>query len=119
MPALLAGPLMFLAIVVMLFTLPVTLPIAALLHNRDRARLRKAACGMLCVRCGHGLGSAAVDAADAALKKAMEAFHQQHPFAVLRRPARRPDARCVVCGTDYRWDSQLRKLVVVPHVSMP
>lgn len=91
-PALLVGPLVILAIVVLLFTLPVTLPIAILLDKRDHARIRKAANEMRCVRCGHELGAAALDAADAAAKTALKAFHQQRSSHVLRRPARRPDA---------------------------
>jgi len=112
-PALLAGPLLVLAMVLLLFTLPVTLPVVALLHKRDRARLRTAASRTQCVRCGHMLGPAALDAADAAEMEAMAALRRQHPYDRMRI-VRRSDARCVICGTDYRWDERRRELHLVP-----
>lgn len=104
---------MFIAMVLVLITLPVTLPIAALLQKRDLARLRIAACGMRCVRCDHVLGLAALDAADAADMERMAALHRQYPFDKLR-VVRRSHARCVICGTDYLWDAQRRVLRLVP-----
>ena len=110
LPSLFAGPLLILAMVVMLLTLPVTLPIAGLLGKLDRARLRKAVSDMQCVRCGHELGATALQAADAAAKATMEARHEQWPYATFRRLAPHPDALCVGCGLFYRWNSDLRKL---------
>ena len=114
-PDLLAGPLLILAMVVMLLTLPATLPIAILLGNFDRGRLRKAASAMRCVRCGHELGAAALEAAATA---ATEARQQQRPFHGYLRLAPRPDARCVGCGLFYRWNSHLRTLEAEPDMSL-
>jgi hypothetical protein len=107
---------LILAMVVMLLTLPVTLPIALLLGKLDRARLRKAASAMRCVRCGHALGASALDAAAAASKEAMAALHAQRPFHGFLRLAPRPAARCVGCGVFYRWNPALRTLTVEPDV---
>ena len=114
-PALLAGPLLILAMVVLLLTLPVTLPIAILHGKLDRRRLCKAASAMRCVRCGHELGAAALASAATA---ATEARQQQRPFHGFLRLAPRPDARCVGCGLFYRWNSQLRTLEAEPDMSI-
>lgn len=118
LPALLAGPLLIAAMVVMLLTLPVTLPITILLGKLDRARLRKAATAMRCPRCGHELGAAALDAAAAASKASMKALHAQRPFHGFLRLAPRPAARCVGCGVFYRWNPALRTLDVEPDTSI-
>ena len=70
---------------------------------------------MRCVRCGHELGAAALDAAAAA---AAEARQQQRPFHGFLRLAPRPDACCVRCGLFYRWNSRLRTLEVAPDMSI-
>ncbi|HEY0184365.1 MAG TPA: hypothetical protein VGC09_16260, partial [Rhodopila sp.] len=101
--------------VVMLFSLPVTLPIAILLGKLDRGRLRRAASAMRCVRCGHELDAAALDAAATA---AMETLHEPRPFHGFLRLAPPPDARCVGYGLFYRWNSHLRKLEVEPNMSI-
>lgn len=113
MPALLAGPLLIAAMVLLLFTLPITLPIVALLHKRDQGRLRVAACGMRCVRCDHLLGIASLDASDAAERERMAELHRLYPFHKLRI-VRRSHARCVNCGTDYAWDERRRVLELAP-----
>ena len=105
MPVLLAVPLVILAVLLVLVTLPVSFPLMAALQARDGRRLRAAAEQTRCSRCGHRLGGEAVDEADIAWAETMADTRLRHPH-VLLRIVRHLYARCTVCGADYDWEVQ-------------
>lgn len=85
MLTLLAGPLAVLALVLLLLTLPVTAPLSAIFIWWGSRRLRAAADGTCCVRCGHVLGQAALNAADAH-RAALGKLQCQHPNGLVNSP---------------------------------
>ena len=109
MPALFAGPLAVLGMLLLLVTLPVTGPLAALLAWRERTGLRQAAARTRCTRCGTLLGMAAPDASDAAHIADLGAMQREHPTHHVYI-VRRSQARCTACGADYAWDRRSRTL---------
>ncbi len=100
MPPFLAGPLLLLGMMVLLVTLPITLPIVGLLEAIDARRRRRCAEQTACIRCGHVLGVAALTASDTA-QRAEWAKHAQP--GVRYRRVRLAHARCCWCGADYTW----------------
>lgn len=108
-PAWLAVPLAVLAVLLVLLTFPVSLPLIALLHALDRRRLRAAASRTRCVRCSQILGQASLDAADAAWAVEMADMHRRFPGTRMR-VVRHCHALCAACGMEYGWNEQNRTL---------
>lgn len=103
MSGLLTGPLVILALVAVLLTLPVSVPLALLWGRWERWRLRTVTGRTRCVQCGCILGRAALHAADAAHIAELEALHRQHPHCLVN-VRRRSDARCKECDATYTWE---------------
>lgn len=118
MPAMLAVPLTVLVGLLVLLTLPVSLPLIGLLHALDQRRLRAAAGKTQCVRCGQVLGPAALAAADEDLRAAWAAAHRQYPYAIVDI-RRRASARCTACGAEYSWNARRRALHLLPDLADP
>ena len=118
MPALLAGPLAILALVLMLLTLPVTLPLALAQGGWERRRQRIVADRTCCVRCGHVLGQAALHAANADHVAELGAMQRQFPNGRVNLP-RQADARCTACGATYAWDRRRHLLRPLEGATSP
>lgn len=114
MPTWLAVPLAVGAVLLVLLTFPVSLPLMALLHALDARRLRAAVLRTRCIRCGAVLGQASLDAADAAWAAELADMHRRFPGARLRRVVRHCHALCTACGTEYGWDERDRTLRPLP-----
>ena len=108
-PDLLGGLAVIGRMMLMLVTLPVTLPIALVLGWNDSRRLRAAATMTPCSRCGTLLGPDAPAASDAAHIAALADMQRRHPNHLVH-VARRTQARCRACGADYVWDGKRRAL---------
>ena len=104
---LLAGLAAIGAMVLMLVTLPVTLPIALVVNWNGHRRLRAAATVSPCSRCGTLLGPDAPAASDAAHMAALADMQRRYPNHLVN-VARRAEARCRTCGADYAWDAKRR-----------
>lgn len=118
MPALLAGPLAILALVLILLTLPVTLPLALAWGGWERRRQRIVADRTCCIRCGHVLGQAALHAADTDHIAALGAMQRQFPDGHVNL-LRRADARCPTCGHTYAWDGRRQLLRPLEDTTSP
>ena len=118
MPAVFAIPLAVIAVLLVLFTFPVSLPLIALLNALDRRRLRVAAAAADCVRCGHRLGPEALGAADEAWMAEMADMHRRYPHGTVR-VVRRIHAVCTSCGARYGWDERDRALELLPEDPRP
>jgi len=118
MPALLAGPLAILALVLMLLTLPVTLPLALAWGGWKRRRQRSIIDRTCCIRCGHILGQAALQAADADHVAELGAMQQRFPNGLVNL-LRRADARCTACGATYAWDRRRHRLRPLEDATSP
>ncbi len=109
MRAILAGPLAVLGMLVLLLSLPVSLPLGFIRGARQDRRQRSAANETCCIRCGHILGAASLRAADAAHIAEIAAMRRQHPHGTVT-VLRRADARCTGCGAPYVWDRHQHQL---------
>ena len=103
MRALVAGPLTVFAMVALLQSLPASLPLAFMLGAWQDRRQRSVADRTCCVRCGHVLGTAALQAADVAHIAEFGAMQRQYPHGRVT-VLRRADARCTGCGAAYAWE---------------
>ena len=103
------GLIVLVCAAVLIVTLPVTLPLAALLHVRDLRRLRAVANRFTCLQCGEVLGRAALERADAAWVAHVEQLHREHPGHRFRL-VRDVHAVCTRCGKRYRFDDKLGTL---------
>ena len=83
---------------------PVLIPIAALLHLRDRRRMEAAARKARCESCGAILGVASLRRADAAWAEHVAALHRDRP-GVRFRLVRDLWAMCATCDAEYGFDS--------------
>ena len=108
-PVWLAVPLAVGAVLLVLLTFPVSMPLIGLLHALEVRRLRAAAASMRCVRCGQVLGRASLDAADAAWAAEMAELQRRFPGTRFRT-VRRCHALCAACGTGYGWNDRDRRL---------
>ena len=108
-PDLFALPAVVGAMILMLVTLPVTLPIASLLGRNDRRRLEAVASVTPCSRCGTLLGPDS-PAASYAVHMAVLAEVQRRKPTHRVHVARRTQARCPGCGADYVWDGKSQTL---------
>ncbi|RYF10856.1 MAG: hypothetical protein EOO40_04370 [Deltaproteobacteria bacterium] len=72
-----------LELVLILATLPISLPLAVLLEWRRTRRLNAAVAGTCCKRCGDVLGEAALAAAGADYKAKVAALHRRHPTSLV------------------------------------
>lgn len=115
MPALFAVPL---AVLLFLLAFPLSMPLVALLHALDCRRLRAAASGTRCVRCGQALGQASLDAADHTRQAELAELHRRHPGMRLRI-VRHCRALCPTCGAGYTWNRPTRVLMLLPEASWP
>ena len=111
-PDLLAVPAAIGAMLLMLVTLPVSLPISLLLGWNGRRRVRAVARVTRCVRCGFLLGPDAPEVSDAAHMTALADAQRRYPGSRVH-VARRAEARCPACGADYAWDGTHRALHVL------
>lgn len=93
----------------MLVTLPVTLPIALVLDGIGRRRLCAVATVTPCSRCGTLLGPDAPAVSDAAHLAALGDMQRRYPNHLVN-VARRTQARCGACSADYVWDGKRRRL---------
>ena len=110
LPAAVAIPLAVGSVLLVLLTLPVSMPLIALFGAIDARRLRAAACRTPCGGCGQVLGTAALSAADAAWTVELAERHRRLPGLRLR-VVRRCHALCTVCGARYGWtDRRLQRL---------
>lgn len=103
MRASLAGPLTALGMIALLLSLPVSLPLGLILGAWQDRRQRSVAERTCCARCGHPLGAAAIQAADAAHIAELGTMQRQYPNCRVHI-VRRADARCTQCGATYAWD---------------
>jgi len=108
-PDLVAAPAAIGAMLLMLVTLPVSLPIALLLGRNDRGRLEAVATVTPCSRCGTLLGPDAPAASDTAHMAALADLQRRRPTHRVHL-ARRGQARCPTCSTDHAWDGKRRTL---------
>ena len=108
-PDLLGGLAVIGGMIVMLVTLPLTLPIALVFDWNGRRRLRAAATVTPCGRCGTLLGPDALVASDAAHMAELVEAQRCHPLHHVH-VARRAQARCRACGADHVWDGKRRTL---------
>lgn len=108
-PDLFAVPAVVGATMLMLVTLPVTLPIASLIGRNDRRRLEAVASVTLCSRCGALLGPDSPASSDAAHMAVLAEVQRRNPTHRMH-VARRTQARCPGCGADYVWDGKSRTL---------
>ena len=108
-PDLLAVPAGIGAMLLMLVTLPVVLPIALLVGWNDDHRLRAVAAVTPCRRCGTLLGPDAPAASDAAHIAALVEMQRQYPNHLVN-VGRRTQARCSACSADHVWDGKRRTL---------
>ncbi len=104
-------PLVILAMLVLLLALPILLPLAIFQEKRDRRRLHAAAEATPCGRCGHPLGLAALEAADAAWGAALGGMMEQ---GLRPRVIRQLFARCPSCGAGHDWDEDRHVLQLLP-----
>ena len=88
-------------------SLPVLLPVAALLHALDQYRMRAAARRAGCARCGHPLGQAALDRADEYWAEWWRDWHRAHPHSIPR-VVRTVWAVCPACGARHGFDAARR-----------
>ena len=109
MSTMLVFPLVILAMLALLITLPVTLPIASMVDWLHDRRLRACACGMQCARCGDVLGAGSLPASDASHRSALVEMGRQYPGRLVH-VVRRARAQCTRCGAAYRWDQRRRTL---------
>ena len=103
MRALLAGPLAVIGMVMLLLSLPISLPLGLIWGAWQDGRQRSVADRTCCVRCGNILGTAALLAADAAYIAEIGARRRQYQHGTVT-VLRRADARCTECGAAYAWD---------------
>jgi hypothetical protein len=94
-------------VLLILFTLPVSVPIAIFLSKRDRRRMQAAALNARCVECGATLGLAALDRADKEWADHVAALQRDQPTMRFRL-VRRVLARCSNCGAEYGFDARTR-----------
>lgn len=108
-PTVVAAPALIGAMLLMLVTLPVSLPVATLLNWNERRRLRTVAAATRCGCCGTLLGPGAPEVSDAAHIAALAKVQRRYPTHRVH-VARRTQARCAACGADYVWDRVRRAL---------
>ncbi len=94
-------------LVLMLFLLPVLIPVAAYQVERDRRRRAAVAAATDCVRCGTRLGPAAEALADVGWRNHVTALHEKYPHSRLRL-VRHVWAVCTACGARYEFDETRR-----------
>lgn len=102
---LLLGLLILVVATVLILSLPVLLPVVAVLEARDRRRLRAAADAFACLECGEILGLAALERADADWAGHLARLHREHPGCRFRL-VRDVHAVCTRCGARYRFDEK-------------
>jgi hypothetical protein len=89
------------AVALILF-FPVLIPIALLLHARDRKRMYLAAEGFRCIECGAVSGKASIERADDEWKRSMDELRRQNPGYRFRLE-RTVRAICTTCDKQYRF----------------
>lgn len=101
------GLLILVVATVLIVGLPILLPLAAVLHVRDRRWRRLAAEAFACVQCGGILGPAALARADAEWAEHLAQWCREHPGHTFRL-VRELDAVCTRCDMPYRYDEKCR-----------
>lgn len=92
-----------LVVVLFLLLLPIIIPLVAVMHWRNDARMRKLAASMICVRCEQVMGAIAPKLADSAWNAEFDAIMKQSPGIRRRRIVRTVHAICPHCGQRYRY----------------
>ena len=103
--------------VVLLFLLPVILPVVAVLEARDRRRRVRAAVAFACVRCGQILGREGLARGDAAWAEHFFALQRAHPHSKLR-VVRDVYAVCPRCDARYGYDEEARTFRLLSEPSL-
>ena len=101
---------LILAMVGIVLTLPVLIPVAVWQYARDQRRKRKAAETTRCGQCGEPLGTASLRCADLAWAHHVAAMRLAYPHSFLRL-VRRIWAKCTVCGAEYDFDATAKAFV--------
>jgi hypothetical protein len=108
-------PLLLLIVVI---AFPVAIPIAIVLHMRDRRCIRAVAERTRCECCGAPLGVASLRRADAEWAKRAAAL--QHARLIMRlRLIRRVWAICAACGAEYDYDARTHTFLRVVRGGVP
>ena len=105
-----------LGMVLLLFSLPITLPVVAALLHRDKRRLAAAVAHTDCAACGTRLGRAALDRAEAMRAERMAAFRDACAGGIPRVP-KSADAVCAWCGAEYDFNAGRRVFSLRPQRS--
>lgn len=100
---------------VILFTLPIILPMVAVLQWRDERRLRAAVRHAACPACGALLGLAALDRAKKVQAEYLATFRLAHPYGIIPRIPPPADAVCAVCGVECDFDAKRRVFSLRPE----
>lgn len=96
--------LVFLSMPVLLLSLPVMLPIVAILQAREQRQRQRVAQRSVCVRCGATLGAESLGRADRAWQEEWAERRKRYPH-VKWRVIRRVWAVCGGCGAGYGFDN--------------
>ena len=109
----LAGLMVFTGLVVLMISLPVTLPLVAVLHAREMRRRRLAVENFACAVCGNVLGEPALARADTVWAGYIERLCREKPGYRFRL-VRRVHAVCTRCGAGYEYDDSQRVFRPLP-----
>ena len=109
LPAMVWAILLVPALLLILFTLPITLPIVAWLDARDKRR-RLTASWVACHQCGAMLGPEALARSDATWAEWLANVRREHPGWRMR-VVRRVWAVCGRCGAEYGFDEEHRAFI--------
>jgi hypothetical protein len=96
-----------LVVIAVVIASPVLIPIAAVLHARERRHMRAVVRETRCEGCGAILGDASLHRADAVWGEYVATLHRDQP-GILFRLLRRLWAVCTVCGAEYDFDAARR-----------
>ena len=111
-----------LIVTVFFLGLPVMLPVAMIQHVRTQRRRQRRAERTPCLRCGAGLGEAALARADAAWAEYVSKLHREYPGARFRL-VRSVWAVCAACGQRYDYDEKTDTFVakgdLIPSGKLP
>jgi hypothetical protein len=107
-------------LVLILITLPIWIPVVAIVNWRSERRIRIAADKFSCLKCGKALGAEAVALADAAHRAEVQEFAKtHHDLLVRRRIVRTLHAICSACGTQYTFLQTTKTFVIREDRGLP
>ena len=94
-----------LAVVVVLVSMPVAIPVAFIQHGLTERRKRRRVETARCARCTAILGATALTRSDADWTAHWDKLHRENP-GVKFRMVRPCQATCTACGFWHRYDEQ-------------